>query len=217
MNWTEQIDGYCERHGPEFWAEPINAVTNIAFLIAALIMWRRGGPPIALLLCIILAAIGVGSFLFHTFATSWAALTDVVPIGLFILAYIYAANLHYLRWPVWAAALGTAAFIPYAALTVPIFGALPFFNISAGYWPVALLIALYAVFLWRRLPATARGLALGSGILCLSLTLRSIDELLCHAIPIGTHFWWHILNAMMLGWMIEVLRRHHLAAKDPSG
>jgi hypothetical protein len=29
---------------------------------------------------------------------------------------------------------------------------------------------------------------------------------------LGTHFLWHILNALMLGWMIEVYRRHRLAA-----
>jgi aspartyl-tRNA(Asn)/glutamyl-tRNA(Gln) amidotransferase subunit C len=30
-------------------------------------------------------------------------------------------------------------------------------------------------------------------------------------IPLGTHFLWHILNGIMLGWMIEVYRRHMLA------
>jgi hypothetical protein len=25
---------------------------------------------------------------------------------------------------------------------------------------------------------------------------------------VGTHFWWHILNGIMLGWMIEVYRRY---------
>ena len=24
MDWTRQIDAYCERVGPEFWAEPLN-------------------------------------------------------------------------------------------------------------------------------------------------------------------------------------------------
>ena len=50
MDWTAQIDGYCERLGPGFWAEPLNALTNLAFLIAALVMWRRTrgqGMPMA--------------------------------------------------------------------------------------------------------------------------------------------------------------------------
>jgi hypothetical protein len=31
--------------------------------------------------------------------------------------------------------------------------------------------------------------------------------------PWGTHFLWHIFNAVMLAWMIEDYRRHMLAGK----
>ena len=37
-----------------------------------------------------------------------------------------------------------------------------------------------------------------------------IDETVCASVPVGTHFMWHILNALMLSWMIEVYRRHEL-------
>ena len=213
--WARQFDGYCERTDFTYWSEPINAVTNVAFLIAALWMWRRvsgRGMPLAEALCAILFAIGVGSYLFHTHATAWAALADVAPIALFILTYIYAANRHFWGMGKGKAALATAAFLPYAALTVPAFAALPFFAVSAAYWPVPLLIALYAAALWGRHPATGRGLALGAGILVVSLVLRSIDEAVCPALPLGTHFLWHVLNGLMLGWMIEVYRRHRVAA-----
>jgi hypothetical protein len=216
VRWTETIDAYCERLGPAYWAEPVNALTNAAFLIAALVMWRRTpGLPMARALCVILFVIGIGSFLFHTHATAWAALADSAPIGIFILTYLFATNRHILRWPLWAAALGTLAFIPYAAALTPVFDALPFFTISAFYWPVPLLIAAYAVALRHRHPATARGLALGAATLVLSLVFRSLDDPLCPHVPTGTHFLWHILNALMLGWMIEVYRRHILAAPAP--
>jgi hypothetical protein len=216
VRWTETIDAYCERLGPAYWAEPINAVTNAAFLIAALIMWSRTqGMPLARVLCAILAAIGVGSFLFHTHATVWSALADVIPIGIFILTYIFATNRDILGWPLWAALLGTLAFIPYAALVTPIFDALPFFTISSFYWSVPLLIAAYAISLRHRHPATARGLGLGAAILVVSLVFRSLDDPLCPHVPTGTHFMWHILNGLMLGWMIEVYRRHILAAPPP--
>lgn len=214
MDWTQAIDAYCERTDPSFWSEPVNAVTNAAFLIAAFVMFLRvrgQGLPIALSLVAILAAIGVGSFLFHTFATPWAAMADTLPIALFILLYLFAANLHFWGWPLWGAILGTLAFFPYAAVAVPLFQSLPFFVISAGYWPVPLLIGVYGVLLRRRALETARGLLVGAAILALSLVMRSLDEPLCAAIPVGTHFWWHVLNAIMLGWMIEVYRRHRLA------
>ena len=97
------------------------------------------------------------------------------------------------------------------------FAALPGFSVSAPYWPVALLIALYAAVLRRRLPDVAGGLALGAATLALSLVARSVDMALCPVWPIGTHFAWHLLNAAMLGWMITVLRRHRLDARRVGG
>jgi len=218
MDLTRQLDGYCERLDPGLWVEPVNALTNAAFLVAAWIMWRRvRGTALGLAkaLCIILALIGVGSFLFHTFAQSWAMIADVTPIALFVLVYIFAANRDY--WGVsLVPALGlTALFFPFAAATLPLFNALPFFKISAGYWPIATLIALYAIALRRKLPQVARGLGVGAALLALSLTFRSLDMLVCPSLPLGTHFLWHILNAVMLGWMIETYRRHMLAGLPP--
>jgi hypothetical protein len=93
----------------------------------------------------------------------------------------------------------------------PVFRARPFFEVSSFYGPVPVLILLYAVLLRRRAPATARGLAMGAGLLMVALTFRSIDLALCSTVPFGTHFVWHLLNALMLGWMIEVWRRRMVA------
>ncbi|MFL4472051.1 ceramidase domain-containing protein [Tateyamaria armeniaca] len=209
MELWREIDGYCERMDPGYWAEPVNALTNAAFVLAALIMWRRShGVPMARGLCVVLGLIGVGSYLFHTHAQVWAAILDVTPILGYILIYIFAVNRDVWGMPVWVALLGTALFIPYAALTVPLWQGLPVLGVSAGYMPVPMLIAIYAVLLWRRYPKTARGLLIGVGILLVSLTARSVDETLCADLPLGTHFIWHVLNAVMLGWMIEVYVRH---------
>lgn len=216
MDVMRQIDIYCERLGPAFWAEPINAVSNGAFLLAAVIMWMRAPEPVCRVLCAVLAAIGVGSFLFHTHATVWAMIADVAPIGLFILCYIWAAHRYFWNLsPVWAGvtALG---FVPFAAVLTPLFGALPFFEVSAGYWPVALLIAIEAWLLRKRLPPVALGMAIGAAVLAMSLTARSLDMAVCASVPVGTHFVWHLLNGLMLGWMIEVLRRH-LAERTRAG
>ncbi|MBD0866322.1 MAG: ceramidase domain-containing protein [Rhodobacteraceae bacterium] len=216
MDWTREIDGYCERLGPHYWAEPVNAITNVAFLIAALVMYfriRGQAMPLAMLLVCILAAIGIGSYLFHTHARVWAAVADVTPILLYILVYIFAINRDVWGLTLWPALGLTALFFPYSAATVPLFRQVPGIADSAGYAPVALLIALYAVLLRRRAPDTARGLAIGAGILVLSITFRSIDMSACAALPVGTHFIWHILNGLMLGWMIEVYRCHVLRTR----
>lgn len=214
MDWTRAIDAYCERTDPSFWAEPVNAVTNLGFVIVAFLMWQRSaGLKGGQVLAVILGLIGVGSFLFHTFATPWAAAMDTTPILAFVLVYLFLANRDFWGLPWWGALIGTLAYLPYAALITPVFEALPFFRVSSFYWSLPVLIAGYAWGLRARWPDTARGLAIGAGVLCLSLVARSLDDGICPAFPLGTHFLWHILNAAMLGWMIEVWRRHMVAFK----
>ncbi|WCR01124.1 ceramidase domain-containing protein [Paracoccus aestuarii] len=211
MSWLEPVNAYCERTGPDYWSEPINAVTNLAFLIgAAVIAPRLRGPGMGTgrLLAAILFVIGIGSWLFHTHANRLTGLMDVLPILAFILVYIFAASRDFLGMRPWLAGVATLAFLPYAAVTVPVFALIPGIGSSAGYAPVPALILAYAAILWRRDPDTARGLAIGAAILVASLTFRSLDIPLCDVTPFGTHFMWHILNAVMLTWMIEVWRRH---------
>lgn len=216
---TRQVIAYCERADHTYWSEPVNALTNLAFLLATLILWRRIGAaplPLARAMVAVLVAVGVGSWLWHTHARAWAGIADVLPILLFILVYLYAANRDYWGLSRWGALALTAAFIPYAAATVPLFRLIPGLGSSAAYGPVPLLILIYAALLARRLPGVARGLAIGAAILVVSLAARTLDGPLCEAIPIGTHFLWHVLNALMLGWMIEVYRRHMLTRAAPA-
>ena len=110
----------------------------------------------------------------------------------------------------WPALGATALFIPFAAITVPLLGMLPFFGISAFYWTVPILLVIYALAL-HRTPHITRGFLTGAGLLALSISARSVDETLCNFIPFGTHFLWHVFNAVMLAWMILVYRRHMLA------
>ncbi|MBI1416308.1 MAG: hypothetical protein GC146_03715 [Limimaricola sp.] len=209
MDWTQKIDGYCERTGPAFWAEPVNALTNLAFLVVAVLMWRLAGrDATGRALSAVLFAIGLGSFLFHTEATAWASLADTIPIAVFILFYLFAVNRDVLGLrPGWSA-LATAGFFPYAALVVAVLARVPFLRISAAYWTVPLLLVIYTVALRRRWPVLARGFLVGAGLLSASLVARSLDMVLCPVWPLGTHFLWHLLNAVMLGWMIAVLLDH---------
>lgn len=212
VDWMQAMDGYCERLGPGYWAEPVNALSNAAFFLVALVMARRlrgAGLPLAQVLAGLLALIGLGSFLFHTHAQAWAALADVLPIMGFALLYLHVANRTYCGLGRGRSLLGVLAFLPFAALVAAM--ARPVLGGSAVYASLPLLIAGYALALRHRAPATARGLALGTGLLVLSIAARSLDGALCPRWPLGTHFIWHLLNAGMLGWMIEVYRRHSLA------
>ncbi len=214
----DQVDAYCERVDFSFWSEPINALTNLAFLIAALIMWRRSaGMPMARALTVVLGCIGVASGLFHTLATNWAGAADSLSIVVFILLYIFATNRDIWRLRPWPAFGLMWLFVPYAIPATLFFSVFTPLGASSAYATVPLLILLEAAFMWRFAPATARGFVIGAAILCVSITLRTLDEPLCDVLPIGTHFFWHLINAVMLGWMIEVYRRHLLASPHAPG
>ena len=75
--------------------------------------------------------------------------------------------------------------------------------------PAAMKAAVYRT-IWRW--HFYAGLFVVPMVLILSLTFRTLDEPLCGLVPTGTHFVWHILNAVMLGWMIEVWLRHRRGA-----
>jgi hypothetical protein len=212
MGAWEAVDAYCERTGPEFWAEPVNALTNLAFLVAALAML---GPALrardagALVLVAILGAIGIGSFLFHTLAVRWAGLADVLPILAFILAYVWLASRRFLGLSRFAALLPLAAFLPVSAaiawamprLIGPVGG-------SEGYLGTLAYLAAYAVILLPASPATGGRLLAAALLLALSLTARSLDGALCDRVPLGTHFLWHLLNALLLGRVIAAMLAH---------
>ena len=69
MDLTKPIDIYCERLDSSIWAEPINAVTNFAFVLAAIIMWFRCKNLVeGKVLAVLLFSIGCGSLLFHILA-----------------------------------------------------------------------------------------------------------------------------------------------------
>ncbi|MBM19598.1 MAG: hypothetical protein CMN87_06285 [Stappia sp.] len=210
MDWTAPIDAYCERLDAGFWAEPVNAVTNAAFLIAALFAfrdWRASGQgdPATFLLAVIVAVVGVGSFLFHTFATRWAALADVLPIALFINIYFCLAlrRLVGLSWPL--AVFGTLLFLGASYALGPLFGRLA--GSSGGYVPALGAIFGVAATLWLMRRPGAGMLAVTGMAFLLSLVFRTADMPACEAFPPGTHFVWHCLNALVLFLLIRLLIR----------
>ncbi|GGD02789.1 ceramidase domain-containing protein [Aureimonas glaciei] len=219
MQWTAPIDGYCERLTEAFWAEPINALSNLAFLVAAglgLALWRRhdrrdrgprqGRDWVGLAFVVLVATIGLGSFLFHTFANVWSSLADVVPIAVFIYAYFALALRRLVGLSFWLTALSTLGFFGFSFLADPLFG--PLVGGSAAYVPALLaLVAIGAFLLGTGKPEGGTVLSAGL-VFTASLALRIADEPLCADWPHGTHFLWHGLNAVTLGLLLVAAIRH---------
>ncbi len=197
---NEAIDNYCERLDPSFWSEPINAITNLAFIIAGLLVvnaWRNSGrSAMVLFLGVWIGVIGVGSFLLHTFATGWAAAADSLPILIFILVYLFLAVRFYLGLPLWAAVAIIVGFVPLSVVVAILLS--PVAGSSAGY--LSSLFAIFIVgFLMRRRDDVVSSSLLMTGVVFLiSIGFRMADEPFCGSIPLGTHFLWHILNSVVL-------------------
>lgn len=225
MNWTAPVDIYCERVDPSFWAEPLNAVSNAAFIIAAL--WaaitarQRGITKPAIWILIVLAfCIGVGSFLFHTFAQTWAGFADTLPIWTFVAGYTLVSISLIGGAPPGKIAIGVVVLV--AIVTVAWLAndsgadysqnVLPRppsrFNGSEQYLPAIIaMVVISAVTFMRQHPIRYWFLA-ATLTFFTSLTFRTFDMALCNTWPYGTHFVWHLLNGTMIALLLQALIRH---------
>lgn len=194
------VDLYCERIGPGLWAEPVNAVTNLAFLCAAWAAWnlarRRqvhsSATSVLIGLCTI---IGIGSGLFHTFATDWAQLLDVTPILLFQVGYVWVYGRQIMGIPRFHAAGILAGYLGAG------FWAWEFshvWNGSVMYLPALGLLLIMGTYhrLTHRIEPWI--LLVATGVFVLSLICRTMDQVICLDFPLGTHFLWHIFNGVLL-------------------
>jgi len=247
MDWSQKVFAYCERGlSPAFWAEPVNATTNAAFIIASLaalaLLYREPNHRRTVtrhLLIAMVFIIGIGSFLFHTFATRWAAIADVAPIGIFMLGYLVFALRRFVGVNVFWSLVGLALFIGamMAAGRLQCWDGQVGFNLdipegargqclngSVGYlpaWASMVLIGGYlAAFASDAFTRRRTGpVVLAAGIVfTASVAFRSLDMALCQTFtiagtPIGTHFMWHVLNGVTL-FLLLVAAIQHPSARE---
>lgn len=203
MLWTP-VDLYCERTDATLFSEPINLITNLAFLIAAALVAKTcqsslQKTPSLWLLVLLMALIGVGSAAFHSFANGLTMLFDVIPILVFILVYLFFWSQIKLKEQ---GLKRGRVFILFAALSgLGIVGGakLPL-NGSESYLGVWLMMPILCF--WRGFHPWLAG---AFSTFTLSLTMRVLDASLCSQFPYGTHGFWHILNALTLFFCCKAL------------
>jgi hypothetical protein len=194
------LDFYCERLGPGLLAEPLNASSNFAFFIAAWAIWhsaqaRQKPSPSIWLLISIVAAIGIGSLLFHTFATPWARFLDRTPILIFQVVFLWI----YSRL-VAGLGLGATVTLCVGFVVVAYFGAQypHLLNGSLRYAPAILLLMVMGFYHYFKEKKESGLLLAAAGVFLLSLVFRTIDNGICPYFNPGTHFLWHLLNSVVL-------------------
>jgi len=218
MDWTAAIDIYCERTSASFWAEPVNAWSNLAFPAAA--VWvavaacRRGGATPAFWALVVLAAlVGAGSFLFHTFGNVWSEYFDTIPIWTFVAATLFfaASRVAGLR-PHAAVAAGLVAAVVLIVIFMTATDPHPDvppppdpLNGSLQYAPALIGLAGFAAFAWFRRLSIASLLLAATLAFLAALVFRTIDMAVCAAFPLGTHFLWHLLNGLTVGLILMVM------------
>lgn len=219
----EAIDNYCERTGPELWSEPLNALTNLAFIAAGiwgLVLARRHGTGrFAEVLAWMAILVGLGSGLFHTWANGLTKWGDILPIALFVFAYTLFALRRYLGL---GRVMTVVAFVAFYAVAGFVTWMVPQWlveatNGSTGYLPALLaLVALGGWIAWAGHPA-GRYMVAGGIIFIVAVACRIVDMRVCEAMPTGTHFLWHTLNGLLLGVLLTAAARYGRPAGDAVG
>ncbi len=202
------IDGYCERAGnADAMAEPLNLVTNIAFIIGAILVFRmlRFYKQITvknwdiILLTALLAIIGFGSGAYHAMPNSLTVKLDVIPIEAFIFIFIAVFFIRVIE----------VRKIVAGAILLAFLGCTVFFgnNISPDtlngtimYVPTyfMMIIMILLMGFMKQNPLYLH-LINTTVIWTFSLAFRTVDMQICsYTHHIGTHFMWHLLNAIVL-------------------
>ncbi len=209
-----QIDLYCERTDFGLWSEPVNALTNLAFILAGalllvrLLRGRPGAGGSVAALPVLLMLVGACSLAFHLLATVWAGWVDTLSILLFACVFLYA----FFRVAGGASrALSLAAAIGFFALTFATKLWAPDLRLNGSEVYLPMVLALFAMIAYlSRARELRMQFALATAILLVSLTFRTIDAAVCAQFPLGTHFIWHLLNALVLYLLTAALMRRAL-------
>ena len=203
-----KFDIYCERTGPEFWSEPVNAFTNISFILSSVFLsiylLRKNsgsGDLVNWIFIILIFLIGLGSWSFHTLANLFSLLSDVIPIGVFIILYTWFAfqRLLFINWYFPYIAVSGVLIATFLLSFVPLYG-------SQSYLGALVFLFVFGAYckIFKNSKFSA-SLIFASLILLISILFRTIDMHICGYFFLGSHFIWHILNSILLFIVTKVM------------
>jgi len=197
--WLNSVDIYCERLDASFWAEPINAISNLSFIVAGLLIWRLRYSR-ATLMAILLILIGLGSFSFHTYANRLTGLLDVLAIAIYLVTFAFLIPKQWSKSSIWIQLGSVLLLIICIVLTQLLISTLkptlPWLppGMYLGAW---LTLIIYALVTQSSNSRAARFLWLTIIVFPFSLLSRQLDTPLCELTG-GSHWLWHLLNGLTL-------------------
>ena len=124
-----------------------------------------------------------------------------------MLLYLWLAMRRYLAWP---RGLSLIALVAFLLSTLALETMVPEQVLWGGamYLPTVaacLLIVLAPMDADRQVRRT---IALAVAIFLVGFTLRSLDAPLCTSLPLGTHYFWHVSNAIVLYLLVHAAILH---------
>ncbi len=185
---------YCETTSLEAFGEPVNTISNLAFILCGLILIFRNKMKLNPLPYATIF-IGVSSFLFHYIPTNFFAALDVFSIILFVIIYNIILTRKVLKYSLIYSVLSSTMIL----ITSYFIGNFLFKTIigSSGFYIGLVVYMVFTLFLLRKL-AHVKVFLFAIIFFTVSIIFRSADTYLCNYILIGTHFIWHILNSLVI-------------------
>ena len=213
-----QVNQYCERTDGSLWSEPVNFLTNGAFFVAALGLWfvagRKGlaGHPAVRALIFLIILIGVGSGLFHSFATRWAEWCDIIPISLFVLLFLGTWLRLALLRSYGSIAVAYVTFFALHVACIHVFRSSPMqVGGSEPYFATAIFLLALGRHQQRHMCMRTPYLMVAGMVFVGAMVLRSIDRSICSYFPLGTHLFWHLgcalVTSLLVAGLIDVLQK----------
>lgn len=196
------IDLHCERTQPGLFEEPLNALSNLGFVIVAILLFRlvraKDHQPFSTYFLIFMCGfIGIGSMVFHTTARMWAAMyMDVIPIAIFATTFIFLFAKHILRLNF----LGTMLLVALLFFENAVFKSYVT-RAPDGYVsliPTAFFLIFVCIYMFITKNTSRKNFLIATIIAVVAIFFRATDIRFCETFPYGTHFLWHSLMSVFM-------------------
>lgn len=206
---------YCEQVAGFWLTQPLNVITNLAYIIGGVYLYRyvkvnNLNRNLGIILSGLMIALGVGSTAWHSHKSIPTIMMDEVPIYLFILLSIFILTKSLTKsFLNTLGAMGLVAIIYHVIFTY-----IPGAGVYSGSLKYA--FALFVFVALSMLVVKKYGQEYNFStplcIFAIAIALRSVDLYICQYFPLGTHFLWHILVAAAMYTGSKVILRLYLVS-----
>lgn len=179
--------------------EPLNALTNFAFLIGAYYLYKfirvnNLKSRLGTFLIGLMVAVGLGSMSWHMYRSEATLLLDRLPIYIFFIFALYFAIQSItknIKFTITVSAL-------LGILYYVIFSYIPGINVFYGLLRFVFAFVVLAILnaLIRNKYGHEYNFSIALIIFAVALMFRTLDLLVCPFFSLGTHFLWHIFVAV---------------------